>query len=198
MDPFLGQILAVGFNYAPLGWATCSGQIMSIAQNSALFALLGTNFGGNGTSTFALPNLSGRAAVGTGQSPGLSNYVLGQTGGNENVTLTQAQMPTHMHPATFSGAGSTLKASSTVQATSAGPIAGGPLGHSTDLTPNSIVKPAIYTPANSTVDTALGGLNVAGTVTVGPSGGNQPVSVLDPYLALTMIIATQGIFPPRP
>ena len=198
MDPFVGQIMTVGFNFAPQGWAICSGQLLPIQQNAALYSLLGQKYGGNGTTTFGLPNLSGRRVVGTGQGAGLSNYVLGQVGGAENVTLSLPQLPAHTHPATFSGAGSSLSASSSVQATAAGPVANGPLGHVTDLAPDPTSKPAIYTPAGSVADTALGGLNVAGTVTVAAAGNGQPVSVLDPYLALTMIIAVQGIFPTRP
>ena len=96
-EPFLGQIMLVGFNFAPVGWALCNGQILSITQNTALFSLLGTTYGGNGTTTFALPDLRGRAAVGFGQGPGLSNYDLGQSTGTETVTLTVGQMPAHNH-----------------------------------------------------------------------------------------------------
>src|SRR3984893_4324338 len=96
-EPFLGQIMLVGFNFAPQGWAFCNGQLLSISQNTALFSLLGTTYGGNGTTNFALPDLRGRAAVGFGQGPGLSNYDLGQSTGSEMVTLTVGQMPAHNH-----------------------------------------------------------------------------------------------------
>jgi len=197
MEPFIGQIMAVGFNYAPRGWAMCSGQLLPIAQYSAVFSLLGTSFGGNGTTNFGLPNLNGRMAVGTGQSAGTSNYVLGQSSGTESVTLSQSQMPAHIHAATFTGTGSTFKACSTLKATSNTPTANAVLARSTDVATTPTSAPAIYAPAGSTADMALAGLNVAGTVTVTPTGGSSPVPILSPYLALTMIIALEGIFPSR-
>jgi microcystin-dependent protein len=115
-EPFLGQLALVGFNFAPKGWALCQGQLMAIAQNTALFSLLGTTYGGDGTTTFGLPDLRGRAALGFGQGPGLGNYSQGQTGGVENVTLAITQMPQHSHtvgcfvgdPSTGSPAGQVL------------------------------------------------------------------------------------------
>jgi microcystin-dependent protein len=97
MDPFVGEIRPCGFNFAPKGWAFCHGQILSLAQNTALFSLLGTTYGGNGTTTFGLPDLRGRSAVGPGQGPGLSLYDLGEQGGAETVTLTAAEVPAHSH-----------------------------------------------------------------------------------------------------
>src|SRR5271170_1941307 len=97
MNQYLGQILMVGFNFAPLGWALCNGQILSIAQNTALFSLLGTIYGGDGVSTFALPNLQSRVPIHQGQGTGLSPYVIGSAGGTENVTLLSTQMPSHNH-----------------------------------------------------------------------------------------------------
>src|SRR6478672_10112699 len=96
-EPFLAEIIMFAGNFAPRGWAFCQGQILSIAQNTALFSLLGTTYGGNGQTTFALPDLRGRVPVGTGQGPGLSNYDLGQVSGSESVTLTVSQMPAHNH-----------------------------------------------------------------------------------------------------
>lgn len=96
-EPFIGQLLCVGFNFAPSGWALCNGQLISISQNTALFSLLGTQFGGNGQTTFGLPDLRGRIPLGQGQGPGLSNYDIGQMGGSESVTLTTAQLPAHNH-----------------------------------------------------------------------------------------------------
>ncbi len=96
-EPFLGEIRMVGFNFAPQGWAMCNGQILSISQNTALFSLLGTTYGGNGTQTFALPDLRGRVAIHLGQGPGLQSYPQGEIGGVESVTLTTGQMPTHAH-----------------------------------------------------------------------------------------------------
>lgn len=98
MDAFLGQIMLVGFDFVPRGWALCNGQLLSIAQNSALFALLGTQYGGDGQSTFALPDLRGRVPVHKGQGPGLRSYTQGETGGTESVTLTTNNLPPHAHP----------------------------------------------------------------------------------------------------
>lgn len=106
-EPFIGQVTLFAGNFAPRGWAFCSGQLLSIAQNTALFSILGTTYGGNGQTTFALPDLRGRVPLGPGQGPGLSNVVLGQQGGVENVTLTQAQAPAHGHPVAASNAAAT-------------------------------------------------------------------------------------------
>lgn len=187
---YLGQIVPFGFNFAPRGFASCNGALLAISQNSALFSLLGTQYGGNGTTTFALPDLRGRAAIGQGQGPGLSNYVIGQSGGSETTTLTTANLPPHSH--TFSGASSALNATS-VKATSQAPMAGALLGKSIDA--SGTVVPLIYAPAGSTPTVALGGLNVAGTI--GNTGSGAPVSVLNPYLAINYCIATSGIFPSR-
>src|SRR5438132_6311276 len=100
-SPFLGMIILVPYNFAPRGWAFCNGQILPIAQNTALFSLIGIQFGGNGQTTFALPNLQSRVVIGAGQGPGLSNYDLGQAGGIEHVTLTTQQLPLHTHAVTL-------------------------------------------------------------------------------------------------
>ena len=195
MEPYMGQIMQVGFGFAPKGWMTCQGQIISIAQNSALFSLLGTVYGGNGQTTFGLPNASGRAFVGTGQAPGLSPYQQGQIGGVENTTLTQANMPQHVHPATFSGALQALPVGRGELATeTASPEAGSLLG--TVYESGGTTTPTLYAPA-ATAGTPvnLGGLT--GSCQVGVAGGSQPFSILSPYLAVTTIIATQGIFPSR-
>src|SRR5271169_2224155 len=107
-QPFIGEIRIVGFNFAPRSWAFCDGQLLSIAQNSALFALIGTTYGGDGTTNFALPDLRGRAPLHTGQSSGTSSYVLGQSGGVESVTLTVSQMPAHVHSASAQAGGTNV------------------------------------------------------------------------------------------
>jgi microcystin-dependent protein len=195
-DPFLGQIMQVGFNFAPVGWLQCAGQSLSISQNSALFALLGTQFGGNGQTTFDLPDFQGRVSVGSGNGAGLSPYVIGQEGGTENVALTVPNLPAHNHTAAFASP-PTMNAA-TGKATLPTPVAGAVLARSVDsdpLTPDAI--PAIYLPAGTPTTVALGGLNVAG-ITVGNTGNNTPVPNLQPYLSVLTIIATQGIFPSRP
>lgn len=167
-EPFLGEISLVPYNFAPRGFAFCQGQILAIAQNTALFSLLGTTYGGNGESTFALPDLRGRVAVSTGQGPGLSNYDLGQIGGSETVTLTQNQMPAHGH-----GAASTQAAATSTRPSNQFPAAG----------------QAVYGAA--TDGTTLNPGFIQNT------GGSQPHSNVQPYLGLNYIIALEGIYPSR-
>lgn len=192
---FLGQIIQGGWNFPPRGFHTCDGSLLAISTNTALFSLLGTNFGGNGTTTFGLPDFRGRRMVGWGQGPGLSNYVIGQTAGTENTALTTNNLPAHTHTATFNGSTSSMNAA-TSKATLQTPAAGTVLARSAD-TAGSGVIPAIYQPSGTATTVALGGLNVAGTVTVSPAGSNQPFSLLDPYQVVTVVIALQGIFPSR-
>lgn len=176
---YLGQIVPFGFNFAPRGFAFCNGALLSISQNSALFSLLGTQYGGNGTTTFALPNLNGRAAIGQGQSSGTSNYVIGQSGGSETTTLTVANLPAHTHTL------SAVQAKATTQA----PAAGSLLARSSDGSAVGSL-PEIYVPAGTAgTQVALGG--------VGVTGSGTPASTLDPYLAINYCIATSGIYPSR-
>lgn len=191
-DPFLGQIIQGGWSYVPQGYAPCNGQLMSIAQNSALFALLGTSFGGDGVTTFGLPDLQGRSMVGTGNGAGLSSYPLGLKGGTETQTLTINQMPSHSHPVTNNP--SAFNAAD-VKATEQSPSAGAIFGRGVDDVGTAV--PEIYLPAGTTPTIALG-LNIAGSIQIGNNGGTTPVSVLSPFLAVTVCIAMQGIFPPRP
>jgi microcystin-dependent protein len=166
-EPFIGQIQIFPYNFAPRGWAFCNGQIMSIAQNTALFSLLGTTYGGNGQTTFALPDLRGRVPVSAGQGPGLSNYVLGEVIGTENVTLLSTQMPQHNH-------GLNASTGTKVGTTPAGNVLGGASIYIT-AAPDSVMAPA----------------------SIGPAGGNQPFSVIQPLLCLNYCIALEGIFPSR-
>ena len=175
MDPFLGEIKAVGFNYAPLGWAQCNGQTMSIQQYGALFALLGTTYGGDGRQTFGLPNLQGRAIVGTGQGAGLSNYAWGQTGGAEAATLSLAQIPQHVHA---------------LQASDQAATNPGPQG---SYLPTSVGKSATPLYAGS-----VGTLQAMNQSSIGPAGSSQAHPNVQPYLSVYYIIALQGIYPPRP
>jgi microcystin-dependent protein len=213
-SPFIGQIQAFGFNFAPRGWMTCAGQAISISQNTALFSLLGTTYGGNGQTTFQLPDLQGRVAVGQGNGPGLSAYVIGQKAGSENTQLSIANMPAHTHLATFTSGGggsaptitASLKAS-TLAATSNVPGTGGAttLGAPQFSNAARVVQtvPAYVVDAAPTV--ALTGLSVAitggsvgsGTVTNAPTGNGVPFSNLSPYLCINYSIAIQGLFPSR-
>jgi microcystin-dependent protein len=180
MTPFLGGIYLGGFNFAPSGYAFCNGQTIAISTNAALFSLLGTTYGGNGTSTFQLPNLQGRVPIHFGQSPGTSNYVLGQVAGSETATLTTNQIPAHSHAVNVnSAAGNTATPGSTTY------LAAGP---ATGSGPNaSQLKTYTTTANNATLNT-----NTIGTV-----GGGQPFSILQPYLAVNYFIALQGVFPSR-
>jgi microcystin-dependent protein len=172
-EPFIAEIRVFAFNFAPRGWAHCQGQLIAIAQNTALFSILGTTYGGNGQTSFALPNLQGRAVMHAGQGPGLSNYALGQTGGTTTVTLTADQMPTHNHSmATINGPGTASNpASNTTLAVGA---KGAPL----------------YAPVSG----ATGTMHAS---TALPTGRNQPHNNMQPYLTLNFAIAMLGIFPSR-
>ncbi len=170
MDPYIGQIMMFGGNFAPRGWALCNGQLLSIAQNTALFSILGTTYGGNGQTTFGLPDLRGRAPIHWGQGPGLTNRALGESGGEETVTLSAAQMPAHSHVAhAASGGGSTASPQNAVWAA-------------------STARDNIYaTAANTTLSPSA----------IGPAGGGQPHDNMPPYQAVSYIIALEGIYPPR-
>lgn len=193
---YLGQILQGGWNFAPRGSAMCNGQILSIQQNSALFALLGTTYGGNGTSNFGLPDLQGRSMIHWGTSTTGTTYVIGEVSGVENTTMLISNMPAHTHTATFTSTSTLNAAASPPKATTSAPAAGSVLGHAVDLS-NVGSLPAIYCPAGTATPIALAGLNVAGNVTLAISGGNQPFAILNPYTCVTAVIALQGIFPSR-
>ena len=173
VTPYLGEIRPFAGNFAPIGWHICDGSLQSIAQNDALFTLLGTTYGGDGQTTFGLPNLLGRTAVGQGQGPGLTNRVLGETAGTETVTLTTAEMPAHNH----------FVLASTAAATS--PNMGGGLPGPPDAGALFYLQ-AATTPVT---DQPL----PADTIT--PSGGGQPHDNLMPLVAISYIIAMEGIYP---
>jgi microcystin-dependent protein len=169
-DAFIGEIKWVGFNFAPRGWAQCNGQILSIAQNTALFSLLGTMYGGNGQTTFALPDMRGRVPVHAGQGPGLSFFGQGETRGAETVALSISQMPSHSHA---------LGASS-AEATETSP-SGSSLGTKQRVPLYKSANPDVQMNGNS----------------IGSNGGNQPFSIVQPSLGVNCIIALEGIFPAR-
>lgn len=173
-DPFVGEVRVFAGNFAPNGWALCNGQLLPISQNTALFSLLGTNYGGNGTSNFALPNLQGAFPMHAGASagPGLSPRFTGEAGGSETVTLTTAQLPGHGHA---------------MEAVN-GATSGTP-GNTVSLAPTSNGSALYRAPDGTYLNTAPSDLAAA--------GGNAPHANMPPYLALTFIIALQGIFPPR-
>jgi microcystin-dependent protein len=184
---YVGQIVTGGWSFAPSGTALCNGQLQSIAQNQALFAVIGTIYGGDGVQTFGLPDLQGRRMNHWGQGPGLATYGIGERSGVEQVTLLQGNLPQHTHTIT-----SSLNAS-TVKATQQDPSAGAVLGHAVDIASGGTAKPAIYAPSGSATSAALGGLNVS----AGLSGNNLPLQILNPFLTITIVMSLFGIFPSR-
>jgi microcystin-dependent protein len=170
-DPFVAEIRIFPFNFAPKGWAFCDGQLLPLSQNTALFSLLGTTYGGDGKSTFALPDLQGRAPMHPGQGPGLSLHDLGETGGSETVTLLESEMPFHNHSMNGQANDPALVKLINPQASFALSQGGG-----------------IYQP---TSDVQLAPEAIA------PNGGDFPHNNMQPYLTLNFNIALQGVFPPR-
>lgn len=170
-DAFVGEIKMFAGNFAPRNYALCDGQLLSIAQNTALFALLGTTYGGNGTTTFALPDLRGRVPIHQRQGPGLSDRAIGSTGGSESVTLSESQVAPHSHPARSGTGGNSIS----------------PVGNywSTDPGGNS-----------AGFHTAHDGSTMADGV-IAPAGGSQPHDNLQPFLCISFIIALFGFFPSR-
>lgn len=172
-DPFVSEIRIVAGNFAPTGWATCDGQLLPLSQNTALFSLLGTTYGGNGKSNFALPNLQGSAPMHPGQGPGLSLYDLGQTGGSETVTLLTTEIPSHPH----SALGSAVAGN---QTTPQGNAVAQAVGRGTNLFVNGSAPNVQMNPQS-----------------VALAGSSFPHNNMQPYLTLLFIIALQGVFPPR-
>ena len=169
-DPFVAEIRIFPFNFPPTGWATCDGQLMPLSQNTALFSLLGTTYGGNGKSNFALPNIQGNAVMHPGQGPGLSLHDLGETGGSETVSLLESEIPSHSHVVAASE------------------------GDGTERTPASqLLATGI---AISQYQTP-GPLTTLAPQAVAPIGADQPHNNMQPYLTLNFCIALQGVFPPR-
>jgi microcystin-dependent protein len=179
MDVYIGMIGLFGFDFAPRGWMFCNGQLMSIAQNQALFTLIGTTYGGDGITTFALPNLQSRVPLCFGQGPGLSHYDIGQASGTEHVTLLQTQMPQHNHLLEVSGSPATTNnPSGAVLAVASGELSSGEgaVNVSTyGATPNTLAHPQ----------------------SISVAGGSQPHENMQPYLAMNYCIAVEGIFPSR-
>lgn len=176
MDPFLGEIRLMGFGFNPRYWAQCNGQILPISSNQALFALLGTTYGGNGVTTFALPDLRGRVTLGYGQAITGANYTQGQVGGSENVTVTTANMPAHNH-----AVAGTMKA--TASSTSGNPDASYP------------AQSTVNQYSTGSPNASLGGSTISGTTA--QTGGNQAHENRQPLMALNYCIAISGIFPSR-
>jgi microcystin-dependent protein len=171
-DPFVAEIRIFPFNFAPKGWAFCDGQLLPLSQNTALFSLLGTTYGGNGKSTFALPDLQGRSPMHPGQGPGLSLHDLGETGGSETVTLLESEIPVHAH----------IMRGSTDDAALQAPSPQRTFGRSGN---------------GSAYQLSNANLTQLAAEALAPAGGDQPHNNLMPYLTLNFCIALQGVFPPR-
>ena len=172
-DPFIGQTMCAGFNFAPRGWAELNGQLLPITQNTALFALLGTQYGGDGVSTFALPDMRGRVLIHAGQGPGLSQREQGESAGSEQVSLNIAQLPAHNH--------TVIPMGSTADATLVSPAQG---------VPPTKARTTLYAPGPGTVA-------MSSTLTT-TTGQNAPVPVMQPYVTIKCFIALNGVFPSRP
>lgn len=183
-EPFIGEVKIFGFNFPPRGYATCQGQLMSIAQNTALFSLMGTTYGGNGQTTFGLPDLQGRAPVGQGQISGGSAYQMGQIAGSTSVTILPTQMPEHVH---------TLGPAATVKIKASSALADELSANGNFPATNS--NYASYSGSGATAGVYMGGTEVSGRTEA--AGGGTPLSIMNPYLALNYSIALQGIFPSR-
>jgi microcystin-dependent protein len=169
-DPFVAEIRIFPFNFAPRGWAWCHGQLLPISQNTALFSLLGTTYGGNGQTTFALPDLQGRAAMHPRQGPGLSLHNLGEQSGSDTVTLLDSEIPAHSHGVSASG------------------------GDGTDQTP---ADSKLATGIGIGQYAAPGALTQLSPNALTPAGGSQPHNNMQPYVTFYFNIALQGVFPPR-
>jgi microcystin-dependent protein len=180
-DPYLGEIRIFAGNFAPQGWALCQGQALSISANTALFSVIGTIYGGNGTTNFNLPNLAGRCVLGMGTSTTGTTYVEGTPAGTENVTLTQANLPSHSHPFAL-------------QVNNANANLNDPTGAIPAVVNNGDGRaPAQYPAYTKNTTTGTGASQLSGAVGQGVSTPN-----MQPYLVINYIIALQGIFPPRP
>ncbi len=172
MEAYLGSVFAFGFNYPPVGWALCNGQLLSVADNQPLFTLLGTTYGGDGVNTFGLPDLQGRMPIGTGQGLGLQNYILGQKAGVMGVTLTTANIPPHTHQAT------------TVVSVGGAATANVPTGgYFATSSVNVYETTSNVVMATNTANTSFSG------------GGGQPIEIQAPYMTVNYCICTQGLYP---
>ncbi len=174
MDPFVAEIRIFPFNFAPKGWAFCDGQILPLSQNTALFSLLGTTYGGDGKSNFALPDMQGNVPMHPGQGPGLSLHDLGETGGSDTVSLLESEIPSHSHtmmslPAPANRTAPISNSIARVQGTSGPYVPGSPVPAPANMSDNAVA----------------------------PAGGDQPHNNMQPYLTLNFCIALQGVYPPR-
>ena len=187
-EVFIGTIMGFGFDFAPIGWLPCQGQVVAINQYETLYALLGNNFGGDGRTTFGIPDLRGRVPMGVGSGPGISPKVLGQQLGLEQVTLTVNEMPVHTHAGTISDLKADIK------------CAGG-YGDADSPVGNSIAgreRTQLFSTAAPDKDMKAGSIEISKNMTIGNAGGGQAHYNMQPSLVINYCIAWQGLFPPRP
>jgi len=196
MEGTIGEIRLFAGTFDPRNWAYCDGRLLSISSNTALFSILGTTYGGNGSTTFGLPDFRGRVAVGAGSGPGLSYVQLGQMSGTETVTLLSTQLPAHTHTATAGTGGS---GTATLNAVTANGNTQSPSGNY--LAGSRSASVASYTASGTTAAMNAGSITLsnitAGAPTIGITGGSQPHSNMQPYLGINYIICVEGIFPSR-
>ena len=193
MEPFIGQIVLFAGNFAPRGWAFCEGQLLSIASHNALFSILGTTYGGDGRTTFALPDLRGRAPIGQGQGPGLQQRRLGEKGGVERVTLAENQIPSHTHAASANLTGKAKLMISLEDANTTDPANNAVAEHDSKNTYSQNPPDSITSMHDDTIDTSGMGVQV----NVQNAGSGHEHENMPPYLAMNYIIALQGIYPSR-
>lgn len=205
MDPTLAEVRIFAGSYEPLAWQFCQGQLLSIAENTALYSLLGTMYGGNGQATFALPDLRGRVPVGTGSGPGLPIVDIGEVWGKESTTITTSQMPAHNHVVVGSGSApitGSITATMNVNTTAGAGAdpenaflgldgSGSGLYAAAASSGNTMASDAVRLNTNSLA------VNLNGQVQIGAAGGSQPINLMQPFLVLNYIIAVEGIYPSR-
>lgn len=201
---YLGSLCAFGGNFAIRGFARTDGQLLAVSSNTALFSILGTTYGGDGRTTFGLPDLRGRSAIGAGNGPGLPNYRLGQKGGHESVSLTTANLPAHSHSAatTITSIADDTGSSAVLRAVAGNASTNSPTANTLANSPR---RENIYSASAPSVDMNTSAIDLTlnvtvtseATTTVGNTGSGSPVSIRDPYLAVTWLIALQGLYPPR-
>ena len=190
MEGYIAEMRYFASNFAPRNWALCAGQLLAINTNQALFSLLGTTYGGDGITTFALPDARGRFIVSPGQSPGTSNYVLGQKGGTQTTSLTLQNLPSHTHNVVGSSVGGNITPAASSETGTSEPnnayfgVGDGITPYVQGGTPDTNLAPGAIT-------------NITNNLTIGTSGGSQPLPILSPYLGLNVVICQFGIFPSR-
>jgi len=203
MDPFIGQIQAFGFNFAPRGWATCTGELLAISSHSALYSLLGTTFGGDGRTTFGLPDLRGRSIIGIGSGGGLSSISWGERGGKENEILVAPNLPNHTHGLSSAQVNVSLNNLSVNVQTLNNGNRTNESGDGDNLLGTESQLPQIYREPGGTNTGRLGGVSATGTAsgtvtgTTDSTGSNSPFNIRNPYLGMYVCIAMQGVYPSR-